>query len=278
MLIPRVLTALVLLPLLLWAIFGLDTPTLYGVLCVVGLVGAWEWTALMGVAVLPPRIRYLIAMALMLAAVWWISHAPWGQAWGATALAALSLIWWLVAFKLVLGFPASFPNGPWPVARMAPLGLLLIPATLLSLAALHDQANGSWRLMYMLFIVFAADVGAYLVGRNYGKRKLAPAVSPGKSIEGAIGGLVLVALWALAAGPKVFDLNSPAQIGLLVLISVATAALSIVGDLVESLFKRLRGLKDSGKLLPGHGGILDRIDSILAAAPVFYLGMRACGL
>ncbi|MDP3858127.1 MAG: phosphatidate cytidylyltransferase, partial [Stagnimonas sp.] len=200
------------------------------------------------------------------------------QPHGATLLAALSLVWWLFAFRLVRGFPASFPNGPWPVARMAPLGLLLIPATLLSLAALHGQEQGSWRLMYMLFIVFAADVGAYLVGRNYGKRKLAPAVSPGKSIEGAIGGLVLVALWSLAAGPYVFAFDSPVQLGLLVLVSVLTAALSIVGDLTESLFKRLRGLKDSGKLLPGHGGVLDRIDSILAAAPVFYLGLRVCGL
>ena len=130
----------------------------------------------------------------------------------------------------------------------------------------------------MLFIVFAADIGAFLVGRNYGKRKLAPAVSPGKSIEGALGGLVLVALWSLAAGPYVFRFESPAQLGLLVLIAVFTAALSIIGDLLESLFKRLRGLKDSGKLLPGHGGVLDRIDSILAAAPVFYLGLRLSGL
>jgi len=103
-------------------------------------------------------------------------------------------------------------------------------------------------------------------------------VSPGKSIEGALGGLVLVALWSLAAGPYVFRFESPAQLGLLVLIAVFTAALSIIGDLLESLFKRLRGLKDSGKLLPGHGGVLDRIDSILAAAPVFYLGLRLSGL
>ena len=274
MLLPRVLTALVLLQLLLAAIFKLDTPALYAAFCLVGLAGAWEWTALMGVAVLPPRIRYLIAMALVLAGAWWLGAQPYG----AVLLAAASLVWWLYAFGLVRRFPASFPAGPWSVTRMAPLGLLLIPATLLSLAALHAQDNGSWRLMYMLFIVFAADVGAYLVGRNYGKRKLAPAVSPGKSVEGAIGGLVLVALWSLAAGPYVFAFTSPAQIALLVLVSVVTAAISIVGDLVESLFKRLRGLKDSGTLLPGHGGILDRIDSILAAAPVFYLGIRLAGL
>ena len=186
--------------------------------------------------------------------------------------------WWLLAVVLVVRFPKSFPNGPWSVARMAPLGLLLVVTTLITIAALHRQTNGPWRLLFMLFIVFAADVGAYLVGRNYGKRKLAPAVSPGKSIEGAIGGLVLVALWAAAAGPYVFQLDSLMQIVLLIAVSVFTAAVSVIGDLTESLFKRLRGLKDSGTLLPGHGGILDRIDSILAAAPVFTLGVMLLGL
>lgn len=274
MLIPRVLTALVLLPLLLAAIFLLGTPKLYLVFCVVGLAAAWEWTALMGLARLVPRLAYLLVMALALAAVWLLQ----GLAWGVPALCGLALVWWLYAFRLVRGFPANFAQGPWPPSRMAPLGLLLIPSTLLALSALHAQDQGAWRLMFMLFIVFAADIGAFLVGRNYGKRKLAPAVSPGKSIEGALGGLVLVALWSLAAGPYVFRFESPAQLGLLVLIAVFTAALSIVGDLLESLFKRLRGLKDSGKLLPGHGGVLDRIDSILAAAPVFYLGLRLSGL
>lgn len=274
MLIQRVLTALVLLPLLLAAIFLLPTPRLYAVFCLVGLAAAWEWTALMGLNALGQRLAYLLAIALALAAAWRLN----ALSWGVPALCGLALVWWLYAFRLVRGFPANFPDGPWPPARMAPLGLLLIPSTLLALSALHAQDQGAWRLMFMLFIVFAADIGAFLVGRNYGKRKLAPAVSPGKSIEGAVGGLVLVALWALAAGPYVFRFEQPTQLGLLALIAVLTAAISIVGDLFESLLKRLRGVKDSGKLLPGHGGVLDRIDSILAAAPVFYLGLRLSGL
>lgn len=274
MLLPRVLTALVLLPLLLGAIFGLSTPFLYLAFCVVGVLAAWEWCGFMAVVRIPSRLMFAALMAAVLAAVWWLTHG----AADATLPALLSLLWWCAAFVLVVRYPASFPNGAWSAARMAPLGLLLIAATLITVAALHRQANGPWRLMFMLFIVFAADVGAYLVGRNYGKRKLAPAVSPGKSIEGAIGGLVLVALWAAAAGPYVFQVESLAQIALLIAVSVFTAAVSVIGDLTESLFKRLRGLKDSGTLLPGHGGFLDRIDSILAAAPVFYLGVTLLDL
>lgn len=274
MLLPRVITALILLLMLLAGIFGLSTAQLYLALSVVGLIAAWEWCGFMAVERLAARLAYGLLMAAALAAAWWqtgeASHAQWP--------ALLSLCWWLIAFVLVLNFPKSFPKGPWPVLRMVPLGVLLITTTLITVVALHQQVNGPWRLMFMLFIVFAADVGAYLVGRNYGKRKLAPAVSPGKSIEGVIGGLVLVALWAAAAGSYVFQIDSLAQLALLIAVSVFTAMVSVIGDLTESLFKRLRGLKDSGTLLPGHGGVLDRIDSILAAAPVFYLGVTLLGL
>jgi len=272
-LIPRILTALILLPLLLLAIFGLEGKTewLYALFVGVGVIAATEWSSFMGADRFDPKLRYALAMLVVCALAWQLRQVPYGV----EALATVAVLWWLYALRLIRRYPASFANGPWPVERMAPLGLLILPATLLPLAELHAQPNGPWRLMFMFFIVFAADVGAYLVGRNYGKRKLAPAVSPGKSIEGAIGGLVLVALWALCAGPTAFglELEQPLPIVLLALVSVATAALSIVGDLTESLFKRLRGLKDSGTLLPGHGGVLDRIDAILAAAPLFYLGV-----
>jgi phosphatidate cytidylyltransferase len=274
MLIPRILTALVLLPLLLAGIFGLDTPWLYLALCSVGLAAAWEWCAFMGVAGLARQLAYLALMAASLAAGWWLTVG----ATDARIPAAIAFLWWLAAIPMVVRYPRSFPRGPWRKRWMAPLGMLLIVATLITVAALHRGSEGPWRLMFMLFIVFAADVGAYLVGRNYGRRKLAPEVSPGKSIEGALGGLALVALWAVAAGPYAFRLQSPAEVVLLVGISVVTAVMSIFGDLLESLFKRQRGLKDSGKLLPGHGGVLDRIDSILAAAPVFYLGITLAGL
>jgi phosphatidate cytidylyltransferase len=274
MLLPRVLTALILLPLLLAAIFGLPTPAFFSVLSVVGAIAGWEWAGFMGWQRPRARLVYAALVAVTLALAWLTMQTLGGVLW----LCVAALLWWLVAFALVLKFPASFPRGPWPAARMAPLGLLLIASTLIALAALHQSPQGGWRVMFMLFIVFAADVGAYLVGRNLGRRKLAPAVSPGKSVEGAIGGLLLVALWALAAGPLAFGVSSLRSLALLVSVSVVAAAFSIIGDLTESLFKRLRGLKDSSQLLPGHGGVLDRIDSILAAAPVFVLGLQLTGL
>ncbi len=143
MLIQRVITALVLLPLLLAAIFLLPTPKLYAVFCLVGLAAAWEWTALMGLVALAQRLAYLAVMALALAAAWQL-HV---LSWGVPALCGLALVWWLYAFRLVRGFPAYFSEGPWPPARMAPLGLLLIPSTLLALSALHAQDQGAWRLI-----------------------------------------------------------------------------------------------------------------------------------
>lgn len=270
MLAQRVVTALVLLPLLLAAIWFLPSPVLYAVFCGVGLLAAWEWTALMGLGAPSRRAAYVLAAGATLAAAWLLQRLPHGPA----ALAAVSLAWWLYALLFLMpGFPQNLERRPLAVTPLGAIGLLILPATLLSLALLHAQADGPLRLLFMLFAVFAADIGAYLVGRNFGRHKLAPRISPGKSIEGAVGGLGLAALWAAAAGPMAFSLESPRQLALLVAICLVTAAVSIVGDLTESLFKRVRGLKDSGHLLPGHGGILDRIDSILAAAPTFYLGV-----
>jgi phosphatidate cytidylyltransferase len=159
---------------------------------------------------------------------------------------------------------------------MALLGLLLTLSTLLALAALH--AMGPLKLLFFLFIIFAADTGAYFAGRRFGKRKLAPNISPGKTVEGALGGLLLAGVWALLAGTYVFAPAGALQVALLLLLTMIVAAVSIVGDLTESMFKRVAGIKDSGNILPGHGGILDRVDSILAGAPVMVLGLYLTGL
>src|SRR3546814_3128661 len=116
----------------------------------------------------------------------------------------------------------------------------------------------------------------YLAGRSFGRRKLAPKISPGKTIEGAIGGLLLCALWGGVAGSFVFDLHAPGAIAIMVALSMIAAMVSIIGDLTESMLKRIVGLKDSGHILPGHGGILDRVDSIVAAVPVMLLGLGPC--
>lgn len=271
MLIPRLLTALVLLPLLLALVWFAPTPWLYAALSVIGLGIAWEWTGLMGRAAPGPRVAYLAVTAVFLGLAW-LAQDYW------TWFAEASLAWWVVAVWLLHGYPEIFAaRRPGPFF-MSILGQVLIVPTLLCLAVLHAMPDGALRVLYALFLVFAADVGAYFAGRNFGRRKLAVAISPGKTVEGAIGGLVLCALWALAAGPHAFQISSPTPLVNLLLLTLVAGAFSIVGDLVESMFKRMSGVKDSGTLLPGHGGLLDRVDSIVASVPVLTIGIYWLGL
>ncbi|MGH8539244.1 MAG: phosphatidate cytidylyltransferase [Stenotrophobium sp.] len=268
MLVQRVVTALVLLPLLLGAIFFAPTPWLYALFSAAGLLIAWEWTGLMrwnGRS--GARAVFLVLTALLLAAAWCAPADAHIWIFGAAAL------WWLAAFALLPGFPENLQRHPPAAAAMGALGLLQIVSTLLALAVLHAMNNGALRLVYLFFLIFAADTGAYLAGRNFGKHKLAPNISPGKTVEGAIGGLLLCAAWALTAGIYVFQVSGR-QVWLLLALSLVVAVFSIVGDLSESMFKRVAGIKDSGNILPGHGGILDRVDSLLAAAPVMVLGLQ----
>lgn len=274
MLVQRVLTALILLPLLLALVWYAPTPWLYGALALVGLLMAWEWTGLMGWnGRQSRRLAYTLACGVLLGLAWFVPGREQLLPW----LLGAAALWWLFAISLFRGFPDNLqkrrPAGP----AMALLGLLLTLSTLLSLAALHAMPQGALKLLYFLFIVFAADTGAYLAGRNFGRRKLAPNISPGKTVEGAVGGLLLTAAWALTAGVYVFAPEGN-KIWVLLALTVVVAATSIVGDLTESMFKRIAGLKDSGNILPGHGGILDRVDSILAAAPVMVLGLYLTGL
>lgn len=274
MLVQRVLTALILLPLLLAAIWFMPTAWLYGLLSVIGLLMAWEWTGLMGWRGREGRRYVYVALTgALLAIAWFLPQRETLLPW----LLGLAVLWWLAVIGLFRGFPGNFqrhPPGPLP---MGALGLLLVLSTLLALAWLHAMDNGVLRLMYFLFIVFAADTGAYFAGRAFGRQKLAPSISPGKTIEGAIGGLALTAVWALSAGLYVFRPEG-FEIVALLLLTLGVAAISIVGDLAESMFKRVAGIKDSGSILPGHGGILDRVDSILAAAPMMVLGLYLTGL
>lgn len=275
MLMQRVLTALVLLPLLLALVWFAPTVWLYLALGAIGLVMAWEWTAFMGWAAKPAqRWAYLLLTALVLALVWCSPINGPALNW---ALAPIALIWFLMPLRL-RAYSRNPDRGPIATPVMALAGQLMIASTLISIATLHALANGPLKLLFVLFLVFAADTGAYFAGRSFGRRKLAPKVSPGKTMEGALGGLLLCALWGGLAGSFAFGLHEPATIAVMVVLSVIVAVVSIIGDLTESMLKRSVGLKDSGHILPGHGGILDRVDSIVAAAPVMLLGLRLCGL
>lgn len=271
MLIQRVITALALLPPLLALVWFGSTPVFYFVLSAIGLGMAWEWAALMGLKSRAGRAAYVAATALFLAAAW-LLHEHW--LW----FAGVAALWWLAALYVLAGFPENFKRRPPVRWQMALLGQILLLPTLLCLAALHAMPDGALRVLYVLFLVFAADVGAYLAGRNFGRHKLAPEISPGKTLEGALGGFVLCGLWALSAGSHVFAVDSGAELAKVLGLSLLVAVVSIIGDLTESMFKRLAGVKDSGTLLPGHGGLLDRVDSIVAAVPVMALGVHLLGL
>jgi phosphatidate cytidylyltransferase len=232
-------------------------------LCVMGLA---EWARLIGIEKPVARWGFVLANALLMAALWfWRAHDSLRIAMG------IGVIWWAFAALWLRSYAFCQAQTARNVAIKAVAGTLtIVPAWAgaVLIDALPDR--GHWWLLFVIVLIWCADIFAYLVGRKFGRTKLAPRISPGKSWQGVYGALIGSALFALAAG---YVLN-PAhrELGLLVLLSVVTVAISIVGDLFESLIKRHSQQKDSGSLFPGHGGMLDRLDSLFAALPVF-----ACG-
>lgn len=260
MLRQRVITAVIAIVILALVLFVV--PPLFAelVIALVVLAGAWEWSSFLGAASLVTRIFYVIFIASLMAIV--------GMIWpdGVEVVLQIAVIWWLLALIWAFIFPTPIPR----TLRWLCGALVLVP--LYAALVLLYQATPSL-LLFVLLIVWAADIGAYFAGKRFGRVKLAPSISPGKTWEGVIGGLILVTMLALVRSIW-FD-NDMAVI---VPFSLAVAGVSIVGDLTVSIFKRTAGLKDSGSLFPGHGGVLDRVDSVAAAAPLFALGLGWTGL
>ncbi len=272
MLKQRVLTALVLIPLTVWAIFGLDTPFLSIILAILVLAGAWEWTRLVPLATNFPRAVFLALMAVGLLATWLLLTSR-GTVFPVLLVA---LLWWIGALFWITRYPGERSgHSSNRTVNLAAGFLTLVPAWI-ALVAIHALPNGSWMLLFVLVLMWVADSGAYFAGRQWGRHKLAPRVSPGKTWEGVAGGVVFTALYATLSGYYLGFLNY--QLGLFVIVSMVAVAFSVVGDLLESLLKREQGLKDSGTLLPGHGGVLDRVDSVTAGAPIFLLGFSVMEL
>ena len=264
----RVTTALLLAPLPILALLFLPTPWLAALVAAVLLAGLWEWTAFAGLHETLPRVAFLTANALMLAAL------AWGGGPSLFPLKLISLVGVLAwAGALAWLLHPDFARGDRDGARALKLfaGSLAVVPAWCALAWLHseDPLGPRWTL-FAVALVWAADSGAYFIGSKFGRRKLAPAISPGKSWEGVWGGLATSALLAVLALP-LLGLGW-SSLPALVLLTVVTAAISVAGDLFESLMKRHSGVKDSGDLFPGHGGLMDRLDSLLAALPVFVVG------
>ena len=273
----RLLAALFMTPLAIAAVLLLGTPWLVALTAVIFLAGLWEWFRLAEIDDTLHRSVLLVANLAMMVAIVWASRSSTGFSFVLFQLASVvGVAWWLLAMLWLKHY--EFASDHDTHARMFKLAagtLAVIPAWC-ALALIHgSQPNGHRWLLLALMVIWAADSGAYFAGRHFGKHKLSPRISPNKTVEGFVGGMVASILIALIGAPIAGA--SIAQLPAVALVVVVTVGFSVVGDLYESLLKRHVGAKDSGDLIPGHGGILDRIDSVLAALPVFALGKGLFG-
>lgn len=266
----RIRTGLILIAIVLLCMFATTNPIPMILLMMVILaVGAQEWTKF-GKGNGQPY-KYPLLFVIRIQVVAYLAYftqqycaETWPVIWAITAL------FWLSAFVTVRRYPLV---GITPARWLPFIGPLLLIAT--TLAIYYLWSDSPWWLMYLFTLVWTADSGAYFTGKAFGKHKLIPDVSPNKTIEGLVGGLALTAI-VIAAVAYYRHLTGLHLAGF-VMLSMVTVLASVLGDLFESLLKRQANIKDSGTLLPGHGGVLDRIDSILAAAPIFALGFWLAG-
>ena len=259
MLKQRIITALILLPIALGGFFLLDGWPFALFIGAVVTLGAWEWARLAGLSAQPQRVAYAVLVAALLYVAYLVpSLAPW--------LLGAAVLWWLLATLLVLNYPDSSRYWGGLSGKLL-IGLLILLPAWQGLVQLKQWPQANALIIAVMVLVWGADIGAYFAGKAFGKRKLAPRVSPGKSWEGFFGGLAASLLITLAVGLQQGWQTS----GLLLALAGAllVVAVSVIGDLTESMFKRQSGIKDSSNLLPGHGGVLDRIDSLTAAIPLF---------
>jgi phosphatidate cytidylyltransferase len=261
----RIVTAVLLAAVVVGVLMLLEPAVALPVIACVFLAAAWEWAGFAGDTSMIERVVYVVAIAATLAILWGLTQSAGGlqqMLWSTAA-------WWLAAtLWLWVG-----PRRGGPRAALLAGFFVLAPAAVALAHLVLIEPHGRQLLLFLVVLVAAADVGAYFGGRRFGRHKLAPFVSPGKTWEGLISGLCAAAIVAVG-GAALFAIPWPKWLALCLMV----ASVSVIGDLVESMFKRRAGLKDSGNLLPGHGGVLDRIDSLTAAGPLFLLGLHGAGL
>ncbi len=267
----RVLTAIILAPLGIAAVLLLPTAAFALMMGALFSIGFWEWARLAGCTTAPMRMGFAaLGVALMLL-VWWRGVQLLEQ------VAVVGVMFWAIAPLWLRFFEfASTPNQR-SIAFKLTAGLCAIVPAWAAGTYLHGStAQGAAWVLFVVVLIWCADVFAYFAGRFIGGRKLAPRISPGKTWAGVYGGFVGAALYALTCGLAIGIRGQSLLV--LVVLSAITVSMSVVGDLFESLLKRHAGEKDSGQLFPGHGGVLDRFDSLFAALPVFTIGKIMWGL
>ena len=281
MLKQRVLTAVVLAPLAIAAIFYLPLPVFGAFILAIMAIGAWEWGPLMGVAKKSRRSLFVMASVGLIGALWyllppetvWLSKGELDTT--AIYLLWLAVAWWGLSALLTFLYPRFSTFWASHRSIRGVFGWLTLIPTWLAFMVIRsseyqtDPHHGAQLIMFLFLMVWSADIGAYFVGKSIGKHKLMPNVSPGKTLEGFFGGIAFACVLVVSAG-KIIGWTIE-QFGIVLMVTVIITTISVLGDLNESMFKRQAGIKDSGSILPGHGGVLDRIDSLTATAPIYAL-------
>ena len=262
MLLKRLITAALLGPLVIMGVLASNQNQFVGALIVILIIASWEFCSLIKIKSIAGKAMFIM---LAIAITYFLKEEP---SLLRPVLIASSL-WWIIALYWTLAFPKHGQYLDNALSIKLVNGLFFLVPMALALIALHK--NNTSLVLLLLALIWAADIGAYFAGNAFGKNKLCPNVSPGKTIEGALGGIILSlvvgALYVLITTDKP-TLENYFNFGVL---SLIVSLVSILGDLFESILKRIADVKDSGKILPGHGGLLDRIDSLTCAAPIFFL-------
>ena len=262
MLLLRVITASIFAPLVIFAVIALEKLGFSLALAIIFIIALWEFSTLAKLKSLTAKVAYIFAII-------GITFFLIDKTLALLPILIASFVWWLIALYWIVVFPRSSNYINKNLFVILINGLFLFTPAALSLIALH--MNNNYLVLLLFGLIWAADVGAYFAGKAIGKTKLSPNVSPKKTVEGLVGGVILS---LIVAGTYVFiSLGNPSISDYLTygVLSIIISLASVIGDLFESVLKRLANVKDSGRLLPGHGGILDRIDSLTCAAPIFFL-------
>lgn len=263
----RLLTAAVLIPAVIVSVICLDTDLLALLIGTIVCLAAWEWSALIGNTRPVKRLMYMIIIIFGMFGAYVYRTDP-----GAAILIISSALWWLCVLAMVVISQKSDRRLLDSHLFKAVIGFIVLVPAWLSIVLLHSRGQASgYILLFLLVLIWTADTSAYFAGKRWGKTKLAHKVSPGKTWEGVYGALaatsLIVLIYAVTLGMQAIEIS------IFLLICLVTVLASILGDLLESMMKRSVNIKDSSGLLPGHGGVLDRIDSLTAAAPVFFTGI-----
>lgn len=273
MLKQRIITGLVLVAVVVGLVLLLPPSAFLGFTALVVLFAAWEWTRLAAFGVLAWRVAYLLLVLVAMGLLY-------GQQPAQREIVLLAgCLWWIYAFWLIRRYPALGSHWRHP-GLLAVTGLLVLLPAWAALLHLNDSTQRGQLILLLLGLVAAADIGAYFTGRTFGRTKLAVRVSPNKTWEGFVGGMLLCCALALVVYLVWQDegQGTPLQVLQVLAAALSVAVFSVVGDLFESMLKRQAGMKDSGSVLPGHGGVLDRIDSITAALPLYALALQLVSL